>query len=87
MAVDSIGMPFYSSSYPRASYTQGNQFDLGNPSLTQSQQSAEGQRFFFASIKTDTASPTEMYLAPVWQKAFGEAPTPLLVLAAEGDNE
>lgn len=43
-------------------------------------QPAEGQRFFFASIKTDTARPAEMYLAPVWQQAFADAPTPLLVL-------
>jgi hypothetical protein len=39
----------------------------------------EGQRFFFTSIETAAASPTEMYLSPVWQQAFGEAPIPLLV--------
>jgi Replication-relaxation len=41
---------------------------------------AEGQRFFFSSIDAATASPTEMYLAPVWQQAFSSAPTPLLVI-------
>ena len=37
MAVDVAQMPFYSSGYSRASYTQGNQFDLGNTGLTQKQ--------------------------------------------------
>jgi Replication-relaxation len=48
---------------------------------------AEGQRFFFSSIDPATASPAEVYLTPVWQQAFGEAPTPLLVLGEEGDDE
>jgi hypothetical protein len=44
-----------------------------------------GEYFLFRSIDTATASPTEMYLAPVWQKAFGEVPIPLLMLKEE-DN-
>ena len=32
IAVDALGMPFYSSGHPRASCTQANQVDLGNPS-------------------------------------------------------
>jgi hypothetical protein len=40
----------------------------------------EGQRFFFCSIDPATAQPTEMYLAPVWQQAFSNTPTPLLLL-------
>jgi hypothetical protein len=43
-----------------------------------------GERFFFRHIATATASPIEMYLAPVWQQAFGKANTPLLVLTEEG---
>jgi hypothetical protein len=41
---------------------------------------AEGDWFFFRSIDTATASPEEMYLAPVWEQAFGTAKTPLLIL-------
>ena len=33
LAVDIIGMPFYSSRHPGGSHFQGNQFDLGNPGL------------------------------------------------------
>jgi hypothetical protein len=54
--------------------------------LQQLGQPAEGHRFFFGNIDT-AASPAEMYLAPVWQKAFGEAPTPLLMLQEEGNGE
>jgi hypothetical protein len=39
-----------------------------------------GERFFFRSIDTATASPEEMYLAPVWEQAFSTTKTPLLVL-------
>jgi hypothetical protein len=43
-----------------------------------------GERFFFRSLMDPaTASPAEMYLTPVWKQAFGEAPTPLLLLATE----
>jgi hypothetical protein len=40
----------------------------------------EGQRFFFTSIATSEASPTELFLEPVWEQAFSSTPTPLLVL-------
>jgi hypothetical protein len=40
----------------------------------------EGGRFFFSSIDIAKASPTEIFLSPVWQQAFGTATTPLLVL-------
>jgi hypothetical protein len=53
--------------------------------LTQLKQAAEGQRFFFNLIADPaSAKPAEMYLAPVWQQAFGKANTPLLVLTEEG---
>jgi hypothetical protein len=39
-----------------------------------------GQRFFFRMLDTATATPTDMYLAPEWQQAFGTAKTALLVL-------
>ena len=44
------------------------------------QRPEEGERFFFRSIAVSKASPTEMYLYPEWQQAFGERKTPLLVL-------
>jgi hypothetical protein len=40
----------------------------------------EGQRFFFRSIDVTSASPSELYLSPDWQQAFGETTTPLLVM-------
>jgi hypothetical protein len=43
----------------------------------------EGEWFFFSSVNPATASPEEMYLAPVWEQAFGSAKTPLLILAEE----
>jgi hypothetical protein len=39
-----------------------------------------GDRFFFCSLDTATASPEEMFLSPVWEQAFGTTTTPLLVL-------
>jgi hypothetical protein len=39
-----------------------------------------GDRFFFCWLDTATASPTELFLSPVWEQAFGTAKTPLLVL-------
>jgi hypothetical protein len=51
--------------------------------LTELQQPEEGERFFFCALDPATASPTEMYLTPIWKQAFGEAPTPLLLLANE----
>lgn len=44
----------------------------------------EGVRFFFRSIAdTGKAHPTKLYLAPVWQQAFGMTKTPLLILDAD----
>jgi hypothetical protein len=56
--------------------------------LTKLKQPAEGQRFFFNTIHDPTsATPTEMFLAPIWQQAFGEGLTPLLVLTKEEDGK
>ena len=44
------------------------------------QQPGEGQRFFFTSIDTATATPAEMFLTPVWEQAFSSTPTSLLVI-------
>jgi hypothetical protein len=41
---------------------------------------AEGERFFFRSSDPATASPEELYLAPMWEQAFNAAKVPLLVL-------
>jgi hypothetical protein len=43
----------------------------------------EGDMFFFGSMDVAKASPEEMYLTPVWQQAFRDAKTLLLVLADE----
>jgi hypothetical protein len=52
--------------------------------LTQLKQPEEGHRFFFNTTNNPTsATPTEMYLAPLWQLAFSTATTPLLVLKEE----
>jgi hypothetical protein len=51
--------------------------------LAEIDRSEEGDWFFFRSIDTATASPEEMYLAPVWERAFGTTKTPLLVLEEE----
>jgi hypothetical protein len=40
----------------------------------------EGERFYFTSIPVATASPTDVFLSPVWERAFGTTKTPLLVL-------
>jgi hypothetical protein len=39
-----------------------------------------GEQFLFGSVDPATASPTEMFLTPVWQQAFGDSKTPLLML-------
>jgi hypothetical protein len=39
-----------------------------------------GDRFFFCWLDTASASPEEMYLSPVWEPAFSDTTTPLLVL-------
>jgi hypothetical protein len=46
----------------------------------------EGSRFFFTGMNPATASPTELFLTPVWQQAFGEDAIPLLVLEEEDDR-
>jgi len=43
----------------------------------------EGDWFFFCSLNVASASPKELFLSPVWDKAFGTAKTPLIVLAEE----
>jgi hypothetical protein len=49
--------------------------------LTQLKQPGEGHRFFFNTIDNPTlAEPAVMYLAPLWEQAFGNAKTPLIVL-------
>jgi hypothetical protein len=48
--------------------------------LQQMERAEEGDWFFFYSLDTATAKPEEMYLSPVWQKAFSDIKTPLLVL-------
>jgi hypothetical protein len=56
--------------------------------LTQLKQPAEGHRFFFNTTDNPTsATPTEMYLGPLWQQAFSTATTPLLVLKEEEDGK
>jgi hypothetical protein len=54
--------------------------------LTELQQPEEGERFFFAHIDPATASPTEMYLAPIFTHPFTDTKTPLLLLAGEPDT-
>jgi hypothetical protein len=40
----------------------------------------EGDWFFFCSLDTAAATPEELFLSPVWQKAFSNSNAPLLVL-------
>jgi hypothetical protein len=42
-----------------------------------------GEYFFFRSIDTGSASPTEIFLSPVWQQAFSSTAIPLLVIKDE----
>jgi hypothetical protein len=51
--------------------------------LAEMQRPEEGERFFFRTIATATASPREMFLSSVWEQAFGTTKTPLLVLEEE----
>jgi hypothetical protein len=48
--------------------------------LTQLGQEHEGERFFFSSVAVSEASPTDVFLSPVWEQAFSITKTPLLVL-------
>jgi hypothetical protein len=43
----------------------------------------DGDWFFFTSLDPATTSPTEMFLAPVWEQPFGSAKTPLLALTEQ----
>jgi hypothetical protein len=40
----------------------------------------EGEMFFFGSLAVATANPEEMFLSPLWERAFSTTKTPLLVL-------
>ena len=48
--------------------------------LQEMERPAEGEWFFFSSLDTASASPEELFLSPVWETAFGNTKTPLLVL-------
>jgi Replication-relaxation len=48
--------------------------------LTDMERQAEGEWFFFCSVNPASASPEELYLSPVWEQAFSNVKTPLLVL-------
>jgi hypothetical protein len=48
--------------------------------LTDMERQAEGEWFFFCSVDPASASPEELYLSPVWEQAFSDVKTPLLVL-------
>jgi hypothetical protein len=49
--------------------------------LEEMHQPEQGERFFFRSIADlGTVTPSELYLAPVWEQPFGNTKTPLLIL-------
>jgi hypothetical protein len=48
--------------------------------LRETESIADGDWFFFCSVDPATASPEELFLAPVWEQAFRTTKTPLLVL-------
>jgi hypothetical protein len=48
--------------------------------LTEIGRPEDGDWFFVCSLAVATASPEEMYLSPVWERAFSDTKTPLLVL-------
>jgi hypothetical protein len=48
--------------------------------LQEMERPEEGEMFFFGSVNPATASPEEVYLAPVWEQPFSTAKTPLLML-------
>jgi hypothetical protein len=49
-------------------------------------QPEEGDWFFFASLNPATASPEELFLSPVWEKAFSTAKTPLITPEEEKEE-
>jgi hypothetical protein len=48
--------------------------------LTARAQQGESNRFFFSSSDVVTVTPTELFLLPLWEQAFSNTKTPLLVL-------
>jgi hypothetical protein len=48
--------------------------------LTQMERQPEGEWFFFCSVDPASASPEGLYLFLVWEQAFSDVKTPLLVL-------
>ena len=53
-------------------WTEETLVEMGRP--------AEGDWFFFCSLDPAKASPEELFLSPVWEQAFSDVKTPLLVL-------
>jgi hypothetical protein len=47
--------------------------------LLESKQPDQGERFFFRSGDTASASPAELFLTPFWQQPFSDTKTPLIV--------
>jgi hypothetical protein len=45
-----------------------------------------GEQFFFTSSDPATTRPEELFLTPVWEQPFGDAKTPLLMLAEEKEE-
>jgi hypothetical protein len=48
--------------------------------LAEMKRPEEGEWFFFCSLDTAKASPEELFLSPVWETAFGNTKTPLIIL-------
>jgi hypothetical protein len=48
--------------------------------LRETESIADGDWFFFCSVDPATVSPEELYLSPVWEQAFSDVKSPLLVL-------
>jgi hypothetical protein len=47
--------------------------------LTEIGQPEQGERFFFRSGDTASASPVELFLTPFWQQPFSDTKTPLII--------
>ena len=48
--------------------------------LAEMERQEEGDWFFFCSLDPAKARPEELFLSPVWEQAFSNGKTPLLVL-------
>src|SRR5918992_3686903 len=48
--------------------------------LQEMERQAEGEWFFFCNLNPATASPEDLFLTPLWERAFSTTKTPLLVL-------